>query len=136
VPVKVAVTSGKKDIGPLWPRVRLSDDRAATKAVREFFEALIKEDYAAAQGILDKTGLTLPDIDEEDRKDLSKLRDQVKFLRIVEIGKPVPHPETKDTEVPVKVELEMAGRNGVQHFSPFVRPVFGQPDRWEICGGI
>jgi hypothetical protein len=56
-------------------------------------------------------------------------------LRIVEVGKPAPYPGTDRLEVPVKVELE-SRRARIEEFTPFIRPVYNQPDRWELCGGI
>ena len=74
---------------------------------RKFFDALIAENYPAAQKIADKANLVVAEFDADERKDLKKLRQQVKFLRIVEIGKPVPNHEAKELGVPIKLEYEM-----------------------------
>jgi len=76
----------------------------------------------------------------EELKDLKAMYElqHVKVSRIVEIGKPLPHPENGSTEVPIKIELEMKMKTGksIEQMSPCIRPVYGQPDRWGICGGI
>jgi hypothetical protein len=51
------------------------------------------------------------------------------------VGKPAPLPETDRLEVPIKVELEMKSERN-REFLPYIRPVYNQPNRWEICGGI
>ncbi len=69
---------------------------------------------------------------------MKKMFGRIKFLRIVEVGDAVPHPrpETKGLMVPVKVEVEADGVQEVKEFSPGVRPVYNQPDRWDIFTGI
>jgi hypothetical protein len=74
----------------------LTDDEVATKAVREFFTALIAKDYKTAGTIF--SGASAGRLEEVFRR--------AKFLRIVEIGKPVPVPKMKALQVPVKVEWE------------------------------
>jgi len=71
-------------------------------------------------------------------KELERAFGQARFLRILEIGKPVPapNPPMKALRVPAKVETELKGRRQVEDFSPFVRPPYGQPDRRVICGGV
>jgi hypothetical protein len=104
----------------------LTDDEIATKVVREFFEALIAGDY-------DKAGLIY------EAAPAQKLRagfGEIKFLRIVDIGKPTPNPSIKALRVPAKVEVQIQGQTKVEDFSPFVRPPYGQPDRRLISGGI
>jgi len=104
----------------------LTDAEIATKVVREFFEALIAEDYK-------KAGMIYSGMPAEKMKEGFG---RVKFLRIVEVAKPAPHSKTRSLQVPVKVEWEVEGKKDVRSFSPFVRAVHGQPDRWEIIGGI
>jgi hypothetical protein len=106
----------------------LTDEEIATKVVREFFDALITRDY-------DKAGVIYEAVPAQKVKEGLG---QAKFIRIVEIGKPRPgpNPRMKALQVPVKVEIEVKGRREVQDFSPLVRPVEEQPDRWDICGGI
>ncbi len=104
----------------------LTDDEIATKVVREYFEALIAGDY-------DKAGLIC---EAMPGKKLKEGYGEIKFLRIVEIGKPEPNPATKSLRVPAKVEVEIKGAREVKDFSPFVRPPYGQPDRRVISGGI
>ena len=61
-----------------------------------------------------------------------------RFLRIAEIGKPVPasNPLSGAVQVPAKVEIEIKGQRKIVDFTPFVRPPHGQPDRRVISGGI
>ncbi len=107
----------------------LTEDEIARKVVREFFEALIARDY-------DKAGLINEAIQGEKLKERFG---KVKFLRIIEIGKPAPDrwcPWTKALLVPVKVEIEIQGRREVRDFSPGVRQEHPWPDRRVISGGI
>jgi hypothetical protein len=106
----------------------LSEDEIATKVVREFFEALIAGDY-------DKAGLICEGVPG---KKLEEGFREIKFLRVMEIGKPAPaaDPRTEALRVPAKVEIEYKGQRKVEEFAPFVRPPHGQPARRVISGGI
>ena len=139
VPVKVEwEIKGLKKVDSESPTVRTTDVEQATKAVREFYEAAIAQDDAKAFRIFEEAGIAGIGLKAEDVKKLTETLAQhyyAKFVRIVEIGKPVSHPEGGTTEVPVKIELEINMPKQVREFSPNVRPCEGQPDRWEICGG-
>jgi hypothetical protein len=102
----------------------LTQDEIAAKVAKEFFEALIAEDYK-------KAGLLLEGMPADKMKEMFG---RFKFKRIVTIGKPVPgpRPEMKAIQVPIKVEAD--GTN--MQFAPLIRPVYGHADRWDICGGI
>ena len=106
----------------------LTDSEIATKVAREFFEALIAEDY-------EKAGLLYEGIPA---KKMKEVYGRFKFYRIVEIGKPIAgvgvHPDK--TQVPVKVEWEGTAGKEVKQFDPYIRAVYGHPDRWGISGGI
>ncbi|MGA2257080.1 MAG: hypothetical protein ABSG53_20705 [Thermoguttaceae bacterium] len=106
----------------------LTDNEIATKVVREFFEALVAKDYK-------KAGMVYSGIPAEEMKELFG---PCNFLRIVEMGKPAPAPNPKmqALQVKVKVECEVNGEKTVRPFSPFVRQVHSQPDRYKIIGGI
>ncbi len=116
------------------PQVRLTDNETAAKTVRAFFEALIRQDDAAARRALD-AGLVFEGFTGKNSDKVKEFFQHYKVLRIVEVGKPGPYPGTKRLEVPVKVELEMKNER-IKEFTPFIRPVYNQPDRWQICGGI
>ncbi len=139
VPVKVEwEVKGLKKVHSDSPTVRTTDAERATKAVREFYEAAIAQDDVRAFRIFEEAGIAEIGLKAEDVKNLKEVLAQryVKFVRIVEIGKPESPPESGTTEVPVKIELEVNMPKQVREFSPNVRPCAGQPDRWEICGGI
>jgi hypothetical protein len=106
----------------------LSDKEIAVKVVREFFEALIAKDYA-------KAGMLFGGIPASF---FEKRMENVKFLRIVSIGEPIPGPEgTGSLKVPCKIEIETDGKKSIMEpYGPFVRPVHSQRDRWAISGGI
>jgi hypothetical protein len=106
----------------------LTEGEIAKKVVREFFEALIAGDY-------DQAGLIYEGVPG---KRLKEGFGQIKFLRILEIGKPAPapNPRMEALLVPAKVEVEIQGRREVHDFSPLVRAEHDQPDRRVICGGI
>ena len=88
----------------------LSEEEMATRVAREFFEALMAEDYA-------KAGLIFEGIPARKMKELFG---NFKVYRIVEIGKPVAgrHPDKTALKVPVKVELEMKRRKVTREFLP------------------
>jgi hypothetical protein len=133
VPVKVE-WGARRWVQQFAPQIRLTDNDAAKKAAREFVEALIRQDDAAARRALD-AGLVFEGFSGTNADKLKDLFEHYKVLRIVEVGKPAPYPGTDRLEVPVKVELE-SRRARIEEFTPFIRPVYNQPDRWEICGGI
>ena len=112
------------------------DAESATKAVREFYEALIREDYAAAFKIYKEINHPQKDLMAEDLKEFEKMSKQAKFLRIVKIGDPMPGDEDGTFKVLTKIEFEMKKFKQIRKFRPFIRPVHNQPDRWNICGGI
>ncbi len=100
----------------------LSDKDIAVKVVREFFEALSAGDYTKA-GMID-SGTSAAETEKHWKG--------FKILRIISVGEPLPHEPTDSLCVPCKIEIEME----FEPYGPFVRPVYNQPDRWEICGGI
>ena len=106
----------------------LTDNEIAKKVAREFVEALIAKDYK-------KAGLIYSGIPAEKMK---AGYGRLKFLRIVEIGKPKTgqHPDPTTLQVTVKVELEKKGHKIVHQFTAYIRPVHGQPGRWNISGGM
>ena len=143
VPVKVEWETTKPRPPQIWstsPCVQITDAEMATKAVRQFYEALIAKDYEKATRISEEAGLVDENFSETEMKNLKKMYedDFAKVSRIVEIGKPVPHPKNGSTEVPIKIEIEYTTKMGksVNEYSPMVCPVGGQSGRWAICGGI
>ncbi len=139
VPVKVEwEVKHRKWVKAFSATVRLTDAEKAAKTVREFYQAVIRGDEKTADRIFQATGMAQRGVTRKDvKKRLKELAEvHVKLLRIVEIGKPVPHPENGTTEVPVKIEGEQSVGKEVRQFAPFVRAVYGQPDRWAICGGF
>ena len=123
----------KMDIGKIGlAQGNLSDDEIATKLAKECFEALIVGDYQKAGQL--NNGIP----GERLKKDFE--REQIKFLRIVEIGKPTivhdPRASVKIMSVPVKVEMETKGKIAVEEMPLRVRPVDKNSDRWSIGGGL
>lgn len=106
----------------------LSDDEMATKLAKEFVEAVIAEDFQ-------KAGMICGGMPAEVLKKRFE-QARIKFLRIVEIGKPTKHAKTRSLQVPIRVEQEVEGKKLFKEMSPFCRVVEGQPDRWKIIGGI
>jgi len=107
----------------------LSNDEVVVEVAKQFFEALIAKDYAKAGKLLE--GMPAGKMEE--------MFGHIKFLRIVSIGKPVPHPNpgTKGTLVPCVVEIEVNGKTAEQKFDRLgIRQVYNQPGRWTIFGGI
>lgn len=104
----------------------LTDDEIAVEVVRQFFEALIARDYAAASRLYQGIPVEF----------LEKQLGKGKFVRIVSLGKPTPSDRNNSLRVPCKYEIEVDGVKSIVQSHPYVRPVFGQPDRWTIDGGI
>ncbi len=109
----------------------LSDEEVAVKVARQFFEALIAEDY-------DKAGKMLQGIPG---KKIQQMFGDKKFLRIISIGDAAPHPRperaTKRLVVPCVVEIEKNGQVSEWKLDELgIRQVYKQPGRWSIFGGI
>jgi hypothetical protein len=110
-------------------QANLTDEQVAVELVRQFFEALIAQDYA-------KAGKLLEGMPAEKIKEMFGGR---KFLRIVSIGPVAPHPvpATKGVIVPCIVEIEENGKITEWKLDRLgVRQVYNQPGRWTIFGGI
>ncbi len=107
----------------------LSDEEVAVEVVRQFFTALIAEDYAAAGQVLE--GIPADKMQE--------MFGSIKVLRIISIGPagPHPNPETKGLVVPSTVEVRKDGQVSEWKLDRLgVRQVYNQPGRWTIFGGI
>ncbi len=105
---------------------QLSDEQAATEVVRQFFQALIAEDYTRAGKLF---VLTMP------ANQLQQHIGRVKILRIVSIGPAVLNPklETKGFDVPCKIELEENGKRNTPTLEGIkVQQLRNQPERWGI----
>lgn len=144
VPAKVEWEISDQGITkPLSLTIHSTDAEMSRKTARDYFEALIAQDYKRADRISQTTGLVLQGATVEAMKDAKKLLNKengehLRVVHIVEIGKPVPKVNSGSMEVPVKIEfkMELSNPRQVHEFSPFVRPPHGQPHRRVICGGI
>lgn len=110
------------------PKGDLTDNQIAVKVAREFFKALIAKDYGRAGTIYE--GIPASKMEE--------LFGKFEFLRIISVGDPTPHPraETRFLQVPCEVELRVEGQTHVKKFTPNIRALETQPERWTIGGGI
>jgi hypothetical protein len=106
----------------------LTDEQIAVEVVRQFFGALIDEDYDKAGQLCE--GIPGRKLQEHFAKD--------RFMRIVSIGSPTPHPDprTEFLQVPCEVEVESDGARTVRQYTLNVRHAYNQPDRWTVGGGI
>jgi hypothetical protein len=107
----------------------LSVEEIAVEVARQFFEALIAEDYAKAGKLFGATP-------GEKMKEMFGI---LKFVRVGSIGPVAPHPNpgTKGLIVPCTVEIEKDGKIGEWKLDRLgVRQVHNQPGRWTIFGGI
>jgi len=107
----------------------LSDEEMAVKVAREFYEALIAQDYEKASQIFSAFPA---DKLEEALKD-------IKYLRIISVGDPIPIENTmpQSYRVPCTVEFEKDGDTHTHSTDELrVRPVHGQTDRWWVYGGF
>ncbi len=107
----------------------LSDEEIAVKVVREFYEAVIAKDYAKAGCIYGNNPAAM----------IEEMFKELKIVRIISIDEPKPHP-TPDVGgfmVPCKLEIEKDGMKSLfEPYGPAVRAVYGQPNRWNIHGGV
>jgi hypothetical protein len=127
----LTMDQGKVEPGMLGlAKGELTEDQIATKLAKECFESLIAGDYQTASRLSYGVG-------GEEFKELFA-RQKIKFLRIVEIGKPFHDPRSagKFLKVPVKVQLERHGEKTVEDSPLTVGPVPGKPGRWSVCGGL
>ena len=105
---------------------QLDDEQAAIEVVRQFFDALISEDYSKASGLF---VFPMP------ANELQQQSSGVKILRIVSVGPAVPNPEleTKGFNIPCTIEI---GENGQKAKTTLggikVQQLRHQPDRWGI----
>lgn len=104
----------------------LSEEEIAEKLVREFWEALMAEDYAKVRKLMGG----FPD---------DKLKREfggINVLRIISIGKAEPHAEWPILVVPYKVEIERKedGEKQVIEGKYGARRLRNQPERWVITG--
>jgi len=107
----------------------LSDKEIAVKVVREFYGAVIARDYAQAGRLFE--GIPAARIEEMFR-DLG-------VVRIISVGEPKPHPTpgVGGFMVPCQLEIEKNGVKSIyEPYGPGVRPVYNQPHRWDIHGGV
>ncbi len=107
----------------------LTDKEIAVKVVREFYEALIIEDYAKAGQIYG--GVPAAKMQERWQN--------VNVLRIISISEPIPHPYPRvgGFQVHCEIEIEKDGIKSIlKPYGPGVRPVHGQSHRWNIHGGV
>lgn len=107
----------------------LSDEQVAVEVVRQFFTALIAEDYAAAGQLLE--GIPADKMRE--------MFGSLKVVRIISVGPagPHPNPQTKGLVVPSTVEVRKNGQVSEWKLDRLgVRQVYNQPGRWTIFGGI
>lgn len=107
----------------------LSDNEVAVEVVRQFFTALIAEDYAAAGKLFEGVPV----------EKMRELFSPIKVVRIISVGPAGPHsiPQTKGLAVPCTVEVLKDGQTSEWKLDGVgVRQVFNQPGRWTIFGGI
>lgn len=107
----------------------LADSEIAVKCVRQFYEALVAKDYTKAGQIYG--GFSASWIQKE-WKDIN-------VLRVISISDPIPYPipSVGGFQVHCEIEMEKDGVKSVMRpYGPGVRPVQGQPHRWNIHGGV
>ena len=107
----------------------LSEEDICVKVVREFFLALKTKNYAKAGQVF--SGMPASKIEEYFGK--------LNVVQIISIGKPYPHPTpgVGGYRVPCEIEIEHNGEKHIMKKSGVcVREVHGQPERWNIHGGI
>jgi hypothetical protein len=107
----------------------LTDEEIAIKVVRTFFEALIARDYVLAGQIC--AGLPAAK--------MAELFGKLRVVRIVSVGDPKPPSDLRrgGLVVACQIEIEQEGVKVTKDWPAIgVRPVYKQPGRWNIYGGI
>ena len=106
----------------------LSKEEIVVEVARQFFEALVAKDYA-------KAGKLYEGIPADKLREAFK---GINVISIVSIGEPTPHPNpaTRFLCVPCEIEIEFNGVKSIKKFTPNIRRVYNQPERWGIGGGI
>jgi hypothetical protein len=125
--VRVDMTSTEVGLA----RGSLTEAQIAEKVAKEFFEALVAEDY-------NKAGRLVGGLPGDSLKVMLTSKG-IKFTRVVSIGKAGPHPvaATRGLAVPCEVEMQKDGKTSVESLPAVgVRPVDGQSDRWVVFGGF
>jgi hypothetical protein len=119
----IRVDQTTQDVG--MARGDLTDEEVAVRSVREFFEALVAKDYTKAGRIC--SGIPAATLREY-------LGERKNVVRIISIGEPTPprDPRQGGFRVSCEVEIENDGVRSVWNPDVGVRPVYGQPDRWNI----
>lgn len=108
---------------------QMSDDEVAVEVAKQFFEALVKDDYDKAGRLLEGFGAAY----------LRQAMGDMRVVSVVSVGavQEHPNPSTKGVVVPCVVEVEKDGKLEQMKFDRLgVRPVYNQPGRWTIFGGI
>jgi hypothetical protein len=105
----------------------MTDNEVAVEVVRRCLEASIAQDYDKAKKMLGG----MPG-------DVLEKAFGGRILRIISIGKPVPHEKWGHILcVPSKIEVENENGSWIADFTPHVKRLENQPDnRWSVCGGI
>ena len=106
----------------------VTDAEITAQVAREFFEALVAKDYAKAGQLY--SGIPAAKAEQFFAK--------LNIVRVVSIGEPQPQPIPGVCGMVVECQVEMLhnGQVTVRTFRPAVRPVYSQPDRWAIHGGV
>jgi hypothetical protein len=107
----------------------LTDKEIAVKVVREFYEALIAKDYA-------KAGQLYGGVPTDKMRERWE---ELNVVRIISISEPIPHPHPRvgGFQVHCEIEIEKDGIKSIlKPYGPGVRPLRGQPNRWNIHGGV
>ena len=110
----------------------LTNDEAAVETARQFWQAVIEEDF-------DKAGQYLEGAPGDFIKKHLMEKLQAKVIEIVSVGpvQPHPNPGTGGVVVPTTLKIEKDGHIQEMNFNRLgVRQVHNQPGRWTVFGGI
>ena len=125
------VDQTQKDIG--FEQGDLTDDEAALETARRFWQAVIDRDFVTAGKLME--GLP-PKVTQNV---IGRNLPNAFPLEIVSIGPVQSHhnPETGGVIVPCTLKVEIDGVVTEKTFDKIgIRPVYNQPGRWTIFGGL
>ena len=108
----------------------MTETEVCSEVARQFFEALIARNYAKAGQLY--SGIPA--------QKMQQMFQSLTVLQIISLGepKPYPNPRVGGYVVPYNIEIEKDGVTFI-HEGPnplAIRQVHGQPERWNIHGGI
>lgn len=120
----IIVDQTRQDVG--LAQGDMTREQAVMEVARQFFQALIGNDYAVAGQMA--SGLSA--------ESLQKQLGPIRVLQIAAIGQPTLADVSLTYHVTCAVQVEEDGKVHDKSWTLSIRPVWGHMDRWAISGGL